>query len=464
MASESLKYIIDAEDNASVKMQKVKQQLEASAKSVQKFGGNTKAATELTGSLANALGGTVFGSSAAMFADITGKVTALSGAMAAGGVAAMAFKAAVAGGVVVAVYSVTRAIDDAITGVAAWRKELEASFAEASKSADFIIAKQEKRLALELEIALAARNQAETNREGGIILDGIEEKIAAQKAKLDEVKAAAKATKESFGSGLGFLEDAVKADEAALAVEQKRLDALIKMREATKDKLGLSQQGLREELKTRQAAEKSLQWVEALSAEVNGMMMTEEQKLKLMVEQNTVGAQHQEWATKLLDAKKRYLEQQEKDKQLVEEKKKLEDDELKRQNEKLAATKKLFELNQSTVANLRQQLTLQKDGTVAARAFALEQQGVGSQMAKMFAEFEDQLAGLGNQAKEMSPTSNTASESRLMSGVQTIDQRAIEAKRLTDINLEQKQVMQQMDKKLAAIELALKVPQIIVGT
>lgn len=464
MAEESIKYLINADDNATVKFQAARQELEKSAKAVQEMGSRAKAATEFTGTLANMLGGTQLGGAATLIADITGKITALSGSLKAGGAAAMAFKAALVVGVVAAVYTVTRQIADAVMGVEKWREKLKESFADSAKTADFLIAKQEKRLNLEIEIAKATVDQNQKSAESQAILADIEKQIKEQAKVVKEAQESAEARTQEWGYSLGFLSDAVEADKALLDTEQKRLDALKSMRENAKDQLGLSQQQLRAELERRQAEAKGLDFVEKLKSEVEDMAMSEDARIIKLAQQNTATHEQYTEALSLLAAKKKILETQEAEKIAAEKTKAIEAEKAKALQTRLAEEKRIFDIQDDMLKNLKQQVILQKDGSVAARAFGLEQQGVSAEMAKMFATFEDDLAKIGEKAKEVAPASNNAVESRLLTGTQTIDQRAVEAKRLQQINEEQKKLLGSMDKRLEQIKQALSAPTIVIGT
>jgi hypothetical protein len=461
MASESLKYVIDAEDNASVKFEKLKKEIDSNVKSVKDFGGKAKIATEFTGTLAGVLGDTKFAGAASVLASITEKTSQLSEMMKTGGTGALAFKAGVLAAAGAIAYQLAYSITRAVVGMDELEKKLVSLKSQFQNTASGFQSALRQSLALDEELSsLRGGGEAEAFFESlNVKIANLRDELAMTNAQeMPEFADALRAELQIYEEqreAIAKRKDArvleIQAIKEQQAIEQKSKDFIAGLREEV-ERLGKSEAEI-DEIKARQSTHDA----DSLQAAMDLLKIKHDHLAAVELQKK-----HEEQAIK--DAAEYAQRMKDHISEIAKADEQAQEEERKRWQEKYDAQKKLFDINQSLVTNLRQQLTLQKDGSVAARAFALEQQGVGSQMAKMFAEFEDQLAGLGNQAKEMAPSTNTASESRLMSGVQTIDQRAIEAKRLAEINIQQKIVLEQMDVKLGLIEAALSLPQIVVGT
>ena len=127
MATESVKILIEAEDQASAKIAAASKEVENRIKNIKDVGGKAKASTEFIGTLANTLGGSELSSYASQLAGLTEKVGQFSEVSKVGGAGAMAFKAGLAGVVGVLSFQVGNALGNMIFETDKWNKELEKS-------------------------------------------------------------------------------------------------------------------------------------------------------------------------------------------------------------------------------------------------------------------------------------------------------------------------------------------------
>lgn len=125
MTTESVKYLIDAEDRATAKIRKTTAEVNKQVSQVKEIGGQSKASTELVGTLATSLGGTGVGAFAGEISMLTERVSAFSEVSKAGGVGALAFKAGLAGAAGVISFKVGKALGDVIFQTEKWNKKLE---------------------------------------------------------------------------------------------------------------------------------------------------------------------------------------------------------------------------------------------------------------------------------------------------------------------------------------------------
>ena len=78
MATESVKILIEAEDQASAKIAAASKEVENRIKNIKDVGGKAKASTEFLGTLAGALGGSEIAGFASQLGGLTEKVSAFS--------------------------------------------------------------------------------------------------------------------------------------------------------------------------------------------------------------------------------------------------------------------------------------------------------------------------------------------------------------------------------------------------
>lgn len=135
MATESVKILIEAEDQASAKIAAASKEVENRIKNIKDVGGKAKASTEFIGTLANSLGGSEIAGYASQLAGLTEKVGQFSEVSKVGGAGAMAFKAGLVGVVGVLSFQVGSALGNMIFETDKWNKELEKSIELSKKMA-----------------------------------------------------------------------------------------------------------------------------------------------------------------------------------------------------------------------------------------------------------------------------------------------------------------------------------------
>lgn len=135
MATESVKILIEAEDQASAKIAAASKEVENRIKNIKDVGGKAKASTEFIGTLANSLGGSEIAGYASQLAGLTEKVGQFSEVSKVGGAGAMAFKAGLIGVVGVLSFQVGNAIGNLIFETDKWNAELEKSIELSKKMA-----------------------------------------------------------------------------------------------------------------------------------------------------------------------------------------------------------------------------------------------------------------------------------------------------------------------------------------
>ena len=132
MASESVGILIEADDQASAKLQQVADNADRQVKRIKEVGQKAKASTEFVGTLANQLGGTQLGGFAGQLAQLTERISNFSEVSKAGGAGALAFKAGLVAATAIASYKVGEALSDWAFQTGAWKKELAAAATEAA--------------------------------------------------------------------------------------------------------------------------------------------------------------------------------------------------------------------------------------------------------------------------------------------------------------------------------------------
>ncbi len=130
--SESVKILIDADDQASRKVAAAAKNVENSIKGIKSTGEQAKKSTEFFGSIANALGGSELGAYASQIAGITEKTSQFAEVQKLGGAGALAFKAGLAGVAGVIAFGIGKALGDVIFQTSKWTEEI----AKATRESD----------------------------------------------------------------------------------------------------------------------------------------------------------------------------------------------------------------------------------------------------------------------------------------------------------------------------------------
>ena len=333
MTTASAKVIIDAEDLASKKIAEAARNVEQSVKNIKDVGGKAKASTEFIGTLATALGGSELGSYAGQLAQLTDRVSQFSEVSKAGTAGAMAFKL----GLVAAVGAIAFKVGEAFGNVIFETKKMTREFERAKEAAS------------ELNNELAkSRDQSFSDRKEDIeLIRDPKEKRAAQEAlfkQLDnDVQGITNQLKNSTkiadewadawqitGNRKAYAEEAQKQVE----IDKQRLSQAKEFRDE-----------LRRELSDRKAINDQIRADNEAAAQAERQAAIDKAAAIKAVEDARIAA-----ANKAFDDAKR-----------------------------------LQDIEQREIDRLKEQRILLEQGAEAAKAFALEQQGLDKATAERLA-------------------------------------------------------------------------------
>lgn len=125
MASESVKILIQAEDQASAKIAQASANIDANVKKIKETGERAKKSTEFVGTIGTMLGGSDFGSFSSQLGGIIEKTSQFSEVMKAGGLGADMFALGLMGAAASLGFMAGKALGDAIFETDKYNKELE---------------------------------------------------------------------------------------------------------------------------------------------------------------------------------------------------------------------------------------------------------------------------------------------------------------------------------------------------
>lgn len=371
MVTEAAKVIIDAEDRASAKVMQSAANIDASVKRIRDVGGKAKASTEFIGTLSNSLGGTALGSYAGQLAQITERISAFSEVSRSGSAGALAFKA----GLVAVAGVITYQVSTAIAELVFQTKEAETALRNALQgTADAM-----SRLRSSQQRAFSNAVEDLNLKEG---LSGFDSRPEFLKM-LDDVRDQIRRTGEEIARSKQDIADYEaqwikldKAERIAMEAEKDRLGAL----QANMAQLESQQDILRDELSGRNAANDAIR-----------------EQIKLEDEQRRAQERRQQDAEQELE--------------------------------------RIVKLRQSELDKLALQRIELEQGSAAAKAYALELQGLDALTAAKIAAEQERLDTLkqslpdpGIQAFESRTLTRGPSESRHLKAAEKA------AKELEEIN------------------------------
>lgn len=410
MASESVKILIEAEDRASGQVENAVRSIDSSIKGIKEVGSKAKASTEFVAVLANTMGGTEIGGYASQLAGITEKVSQFSEVQKAGGAGAMAFKLGLAGLVGALGYQIGSAIGNAIFQTEKYNEQMR----EAAKRTEELIAAgqklADKRFADELkdiELIRDPQAQADEIRNMGEMfeknLTGAEAKVRASQKRLEKLKAQWNVTGEAKAT--------VKEVEAQLAADREQLKLLQEQQTALNDKYGLAAK----EREAKAQANKELDAAEAKEKQIQEAAKQRLADLRNQYDELTLGIEGAR-AARMREqglAEDAIAEEQNLQRLVDAEKKKAEA-EKQAQSEREAAAKRIADFQKAEITRLEQQRIELTQGKEAAKAFALEQQGLGKAEAARLAAAQVELEQAKESPKVEPAQANTAFQSRLL--------------------------------------------------
>jgi hypothetical protein len=125
MAKGDVNIVIEAQDNASFKLEQVAKKTEETVKQIKSVGDTTKKTTDVIGTFANTLDQAGLGSYASQFGNLTDKVAKFSEVMKAGSAGALAFKVGLGAAAFSIGFEIGNAIGKVIFQTEQWTKALE---------------------------------------------------------------------------------------------------------------------------------------------------------------------------------------------------------------------------------------------------------------------------------------------------------------------------------------------------
>lgn len=438
------------EKNDAAYLKKYNESLGKASKDFKEFSSKAKASTELAGTLASTLGGTSFGQAAGGLAQLTERMSAFSEVSKSGGAGALAFKGGMIAATAVIGFEFGQAIGNAIFQTEKFREELASTREESARLADEMMNNFIKSLKDTQEIAAAKGENATFLKQLETELTGVRKNIDTTRKKIEQMKEDTFLWRQSANH-----KENIKTEEANLAALEKRLSA---MKEFNHELTFANTERGKALQQARDQAEADREWQAGVErADEYILRLKQKNMLEQMSRDEQLAFEARQQGQNIPQQQKIYLLLKEQD----ELKAKVELEQ-KREAEALAAAQKLASekeriagLEQSSIENLQKQLITMQDGKAAGEAYALQLQGLDSNVANQIAsvqEMIDQANSLGNKA-QIAPDVQ-AKESRLLgNGGRTIDKAEIAAR-------EQKQRDEKRDKLLEKAIVALQAIQL----
>lgn len=358
MSTESIKFLIDAENRASKKIRAVTKDIESQVKQVRDVGSKAKASTELVGSFASAMGSSGIGRYSSELATLTERVSAFSEVARDGGTSSLAFKAGLAGVVAVGGYQLGQALSGSAEAAKILNQELERTI---KLEQGFLDIKQRGEAFEQFQIGLLGSAEAQRDAIEGFIktkqaVDSAQAEKALEAAKdsLSKAEAVQKFNRGRMGmfEGTSFSVSSIFGDSEEITKAQ----ASIKSAQVEVDRLKKVTMNARDQVKR-----------------LNAQMMKDGKE---------------DFAKSMTDGVTRFV------KAYGEGLKANSAKEAAENKAKEAAEKRIQDLKQSTLDKIKLQAIGLRDGEEAARSMALQMQGLDKASAMSIAGFEEQLRGL----------------------------------------------------------------------
>ena len=297
--SESVKILIEADDQASQKIAAAAKNVEASVKSIKSTGDQAKKSTEFIGAIAGALGGSEIASYAGQLAGLTDKVSQFSEIQKAGGAGALAFKAGLVAATGAIAFGIGNALGNVIFQTAAWTEKMKEAAAQADKLASAAMKFGDVRFSDKKEDIELIRNPDEKRAAYEKLLETVKTDIAAvetqtkqSKKSVDEWSAAWQIT----GDRKGFAAQAKQEYE----VNRQRLEQL----NAQRGELGIllnERTANNEKIKEENALkDKSDAYLKTLQDELELLSATKDEIIQITAARNTADEASKDSAASIL--------------------------------------------------------------------------------------------------------------------------------------------------------------------
>lgn len=419
MASDAIGILISAEDQASAKIAQAAANIDRSVKKIKDVGGKAKASTEFIGQLANQLGGTAIGNYAGQLAGLTEKISQFAEVSKAGSAGALAFKAGLVGAVAVLSVNVGKSIGDWYFETQKWNDELDRSIALSAKLSQKLndlktqeIRDELARISLNPDLdEQAAQIQVLIDKEReryNDIVDNVDGTIAKKEEEKKKLEALFNLSNAMKDLGVNIIDNPdLRAKEKEIEIEKQQAEAIKKTIDELERKIGFERELAIE------ANEKSV--IRNLEQELALLKANEEEARKLKAEYAGLTGEAAARAVEL-------MKEADAEKQLKEEAKKAEEERKKAFEQEQAARKRLIDLLANENQKLQERAIAIEKGSEAARAFALESQGVTKAEAERIAAREEELNRMERSKqveqnrKEQNPALQASQSRTLMRG------------------------------------------------
>lgn len=418
--TEQIKYLIDAEDKATAKINAATAVVEKNVKQVKELGGQAKKSSEVVSVLASSFGGTQFGAFAAQIGNITDKTAQFSEVSKLGGAGALAFKAGLIGAVAVISTQVGSAIGNAIFQTEKWNAELQATIATMDKLSSTAIGnmgkafeRERERIGLLIDPAEQEQANAELLASVQANLQGVGGQVEAYKAKIAEMDTVV---------GRTFNQAQIDLEKAGLKDAEARLAALQKQRD-TLNEQNSEYAKMFEQMKAQKASADFTKDLEAQVEHAKALTNATSEQARRMVEINAIAAKSgvgkdQEKIKALLlekDEQERIAKQRIEAEKAVGNIRQKFTEAWERANQKIIDDQKQsLETQKSTIGTLQSQAFEIARGKEASEAMKLEQQGFDSATANRLAQMQAALGKTGESAGSVNLL--TAKDDRFSTG------------------------------------------------
>jgi len=394
MATESVKILIEAEDQASAKIAAASREVENRIKNIKDVGGKAKASTEFIGTLVGSLGGSEIAGFASQLGGLTEKVSAFSEVQKTGGAGALAFKAGLVAAAGAIAFQVGNALGNVIFQTEKWTEALKKATDESKKlEATAASLRSERFSDAQADIELI-RDPEKKRSEYEKLLGDLKTNIVSVEGQVRSSQKAVQEWDEAWqitGNRKGF------AEQAKLQLEQDK-DRLKQLQEQQKEiqrLIGIESE--REQIRQRNAAiDADEKYLETLGKQIAMLQATKEDEsglaaIREQAAQATSGLLETDAAKQAEDKLKQI--------QLLQQEIELEK---KAREEKKAALKEIADLEFNSVMaaekafiaerdRLAEQKVLLEQGAEAAHAMRLAKQGISEEDAKSFAAQQAEL-------------------------------------------------------------------------
>lgn len=431
MASKSVKILIEADNQASKKLKDVQEQVERNVKGIQNAGQKAKISTELVGSFAAAFGGSEVASFAGEIAQMSDRVREFGEVGKQSEFAALAFKAALVGGVAVVAAKIGMAIGNIVFETEKWNRQLEKAVELSDKLAASTLTSNTSMFDREIEQIELIRDPKKQEDELASLFAMTSRNVAGTEGKIKRLR---KETEE--WADAWQITGERKAMAAMAEQELKQAEALLevqtKQREELRERLSPIQKEFEERKKLIALQESSDQYLENLRDELELLRASKEEAIAIQAARNTEGPAASAEAERLLSERDQILQ----NKKATEDAEKAKADAAKKAaDERIKAAEKVANAEMGALQNLQKQVIELTRGKQAGREFALQLQGIDKETASRIATAEAKLARLlelQNDAGGDAVGQITAVQSRLLSrgSGNDVAERDKEAKRL----------------------------------